>query len=63
MIKSEDIDRLYEMLKVWAKGKSFTHTELLNFTSTMVRSVFPGENISKNITASMWIRALFSMYR
>ena len=49
MIKSEDIDRLYEMLKVWAKGKAFTHTELLNFTSTMVRSVFPGENISKNI--------------
>ena len=49
MIKAEDIDRIYEMLKVWAQGKTFTHTELINFTSTMISSIFPGEKISKNI--------------
>ena len=49
MIKTEDIDRFYEMLKVWAQGRSFTHTELLEFTSTMIQSFFPGEKISKNI--------------
>lgn len=49
MIKSEDIDRFYEMLKVWAQGRSFTHTELLDFTSTMIQSFFPGQKISKNI--------------
>ena len=49
MIKAEDIDRLYEMLKVWAQGKTLTHTGLINITSTMILSIFPDEKISKNI--------------
>lgn len=49
MIKSEDIDRFYEMLKVWASGKSYSHTELLNLTSTLIQSFFKGEKISQNI--------------
>lgn len=49
MIKTEDVDRLYEMLKVWAQGKSLTHTELINFAANMINSIFPHEKISSNI--------------
>ena len=49
MIKSEDIDRLYDTLKVAAHNRNFTHTDLTNFTSKLAETLFPYEKFSTNI--------------
>ena len=49
MIKSEDIDRLYDTLKVAAYNRNFTHTDLTNFTSKLAETLFPYEKFSTNI--------------
>ena len=47
MINSDDIDRMYDMLKMWVAGKSCTHTDLIDNATKICSSLHPG--ISKNI--------------
>jgi len=53
MIKREDIDRLYDILKVGARGQDFSHTELIEFASKMANVALPGVKISPNIIDSI----------
>lgn len=49
MINSEDIDKVYEMLKILARGKSLTHTELISSATALVKTLLNGEKVSQNI--------------
>ena len=49
MINSEDIDKVYEMLKILARGKSLTHTELISSATALVNTLLNGEKVSQNI--------------
>lgn len=49
MINQDDVDRMYDMLKTWAHGKSFTHTQLIEFSTNLFNMLYPNTNISKNL--------------
>lgn len=49
MIKQEDIESLYEMLKIRARNKNMTHTELKDFVEKVSIVYFGNNKISPNV--------------